>query len=84
MPRARRRRLKRQRKKWGVQPKKSAAQPKIWTVPIIRTVIIPLSVARMLADTTPSLSRADILALAAAAKDPGERRRYRKMLERKE
>lgn len=76
MPRARRRRLKRQRKKWGVQPK-------VWTAPIVRRLVMP-TMARMVANArdglSPSLSRVDILALAASAKDPAERRRYRKML----
>lgn len=53
---------------------------------LTRSVVIP-SVARMVANArnglAPSLSRVDILALAASAKDPAERRRYRKMLKEK-
>ena len=69
MARTRRRRLQRQRKKWGVQPK-------LWTAPIVRSVVMP-TVARM-------MSRVDILALAASAKNPTERRRYRQMLKERE
>lgn len=71
MPRARRRRLQRQRKKHGVQPK--------WAAPIVRSFLMP-TVARKVAYASCSLSHVDILALAASAKDPSERRRYRKML----
>jgi hypothetical protein len=70
MPRSRRRRLKRQRKKWGVQPKLRKSPFVYMQTPVVRNV-----------ERQP-LSRIDILALAASAKNPAERRRYRKMLEK--
>jgi hypothetical protein len=91
MPRARRRRLQRQRKKWGVQPKRVASP--VWSIvvpltvsPVARVTIgassdMPAGAVRV-AFTVP-LSRLDLLALAASAKNPAERRRYRKMLEAK-
>ena len=76
MPRARRRRLARQRKKHGIVPHlRLAVAPSAATPPVREMTYMPIRVLT-------SLSRLELLALAASAKTREERALYRQQLKR--
>lgn len=83
MPRARRRRLKRQRKKHGIIPRSlilEMGEVVAQGVCAIPTAPLPVVLFGR-RSTTPTLSRVDLLALAASARTREERRKYRRMAE---